>query len=118
MRRLAHIAVALIGVAALWVFAVPAVATRSGWATRWPLRLPASIRVHGRSYGNPGGCVTRQHTPFVWHRPVRVGAIPAVLGSDIPLVESAPSPGGAADVVVAAEPSNTCYVIYGLEGGP
>jgi len=41
-----------------------------------------------------------------------------VLGSDIPLVESAPSPGGAADVVVAAEPSNTCYVIYGLEGGP
>jgi hypothetical protein len=118
MRRLPYMAVALIAAAALWVFAVPAVATRAGWATRWPLRLPASVQLHGRSYGNPGGCVTRRHTPFGWHRPGGVGAIPAVLGSDIPLVESAPSRGRPADVVVAAEPSNRCYVVYGLEGGP
>ncbi len=44
--------------------------------------------------------------------------MPVVLGTDIPVLESVPSPAGPADVAVVAEPSSGCYIVYTLQGGP
>jgi hypothetical protein len=117
-RRPAWVAVG-VGVAALaWPIAVPAVAGHEGWATRWPSRLPEVIHLDGRAYTRQGDCVSPRDTPLGRH-PVRIGSVPVLFGSAIPILASgARRPGDPAEVAVVVRRDGGCDVEYALQGGP
>ncbi len=102
-----------------WYVLSPRVASHFGWATRWPASLPSVVNLDGRQYASPTRCVARSKTPLRGHRAYRIGTIPVVLGTGLPILEDGPRhPGDPAEVGIIVHPRAACYVTYGLQGGP
>jgi hypothetical protein len=123
-NRWAHpraVAWALAGVALAalaWLAVVPAVAGREGWATRWPSRLPSTILFDGREYVQTGGCLAEARAPL-GSRPARIGGVPVLLGSALPILARGDHRSGdPAEVAVVVRRDTDCYVEYALQGGP
>jgi hypothetical protein len=119
MGRVTAAVAAIVGVVAIWLWVLPPVAHSFGWATRWPPRMPGTVHFLGRDYDGRSGCLPRNRNPLGHAPGVRVGSVPVVLGSSIPiLARSGRHRGDPAEVAIVTEPHEGCYVTYALEGGP
>lgn len=108
----------LLAVGFVWVLIVPAFATHVGWATAWPTELPGTFELRGHTYSADAGtgCLQRGQTPLKAHRAKQIGSIPVVFGSGLPVLVRTGPP--LPELTVTVQSSSTCYVVYGMHGGP
>ena len=119
MFRLARLAVVLAVLVGAWYVVSPRVASHFGWATRWPASIPSVVNMDGRQYASPTRCRPRSKTPLGAHRAYRIGTVPVVLGTGLPILDNAPRHrGDPAETAIIVHSSAACYVTYGLQGGP
>jgi hypothetical protein len=119
MFRLVRLVVTLGVLVGAWYLLVPNVASHFGWATRWPSSMPSVVKFSGRNYGSPTPCRARSKTPLRDHPGSKVGRVPVLFGSSMPVLERSPRrPVQPAEVAIIVKRHPGCFITYGLEGGP
>ena len=110
----------LIGLGTIWLLLAPGVAGFLGWALPYPTRLPSTVHFRGRDYISPTGCLARQQTPLRGGTAERIGSVPMLFGSSLPILErrTRAAPANVPEVGIIVLRSPGCYVTYGLSGGP
>lgn len=119
LKPLLSVGIACIVLVLLWVAVAPRVAGHFGWGTAWPRSIPTALSFRGREYLDESSCVRRARTTLDGVRGFRIGSLPVVFGSALPILARSPVPqGGPAATVIVVEARADCYVAYSLQGGP